>query len=206
MTTARKLVPHGTFDDLADLPDDARLEIIAGEFVQKEPATFEHGDTQLAVGESLRLRFRRGGGDHPGWWFASEVLVELFPDELSIPDVAGWRRDRHPERPSGRPVRARPDWICEILSASTAHRDLGPKRAAYAAAGVEHYWIIDLEHRVSTVFRLGAEGYVIVHASGPDRAARVPPFAHEPIDVAQFFGLEPEDDPEPVPVPPGEST
>jgi Uma2 family endonuclease len=195
MNAALKRLPPATFDDLADQPGDARLEIVDGEIVEKEAASFEHGDCQLALGEGLRSRFRRGGGGHPGWWFASEVLVELFPHEAYLPDVAGWRRDRHPERPAGRPVRARPDWVCEILSPSTAERDLGVKRAAYAAAGVDHYWVVNLEHRTLTALRLSDQGYVMVHVTGPDREARVPPFEHEPIDVAQFFGIEP--DPEP---------
>jgi Uma2 family endonuclease len=195
MNAAYTLTLPATFADLAARPDDARLEIVAGEVVEKEMATYEHGDCQLAVGEGLRSRFRRGGDGRPGWFFASEVFIELFDHELYIPDVAGWRRDRHPERPSGRPVRARPDWVCEILSPSTANRDLGVKRAAYAAAGVEHLWFVNLEHRTLTALRLGSEGYVMVYATGPDREARVPPFDHEPIDVAQFFGLEPEETP-----------
>jgi Uma2 family endonuclease len=192
MNTARKLHAPATFaDDLASAPEDARLEIIGGEVFEKETASFEHGDCQLALGEGLRVRFRRGDDGHPGWWFASEVLIELFPDEIYIPDVAGWRRDRHPERPSGRPVRARPDWICEILSPSTARRDLGEKRAAYAAAGVEFLWFINLEHRTLTALRLGEQGYVLVQAVGPEPAARVPPFEHADLDVGLFFGVEP---------------
>ena len=31
------------------------------------------------------------------------------------PDLAGWRRERAALRPTGRPIRIRPDWICEIL-------------------------------------------------------------------------------------------
>ena len=195
MSAAYKLPLSATFAELAAHPDDARLEVVAGEVVEKEMATYEHGDCQGLIISETNRRFRRGGGGRAGWWFASEVLVELFDHELYIPDVSGWRRDRHSERPTGRPVRARPDWVCEILSPSTANRDLGVKRAAYAAAGVEHLWFVNLEHRTLTALRLGAEGYVMVYTTGPDRAARVPPFDHEPIDVAQFFGLEPEETP-----------
>lgn len=192
MNTARKLHAPATFaDDLASAPEDARLEIIGGEVFEKETASFEHGECQGLLITEANQRFRRGGEGHPGWWFASEVLIEFFPDEIYIPDVAGWRRDRHPERPSGRPVRARPDWICEILSPSTARRDLGEKRAAYAAAGVEFLWFINLEHRTLTALRLGEQGYVLVQAVGPEPAARVPPFEHADLDVGLFFGVEP---------------
>ena len=52
-----------------------------------------------------------------------EVHVEHAPHELCCHDAAGWRRDRVPERPRGWPVRIRPDWVCEIVSPSTASRD-----------------------------------------------------------------------------------
>lgn len=131
MNAGDKLPVPATFEDLASRPDDARLEVVAGEVVEKEMATYEHGDCQGLIISETNRRFRRGGDGRPGWWFASEVFI----------------------------------------------------------------WFVNLEHQTLTALRLGPEGYVMAHVTGPDREARVPPFDHEPIDVAQFFGLEPEDSP-----------
>jgi Uma2 family endonuclease len=100
-------------------------EIIDGELIRKAEPSFEHGDAQSAVVARLKIPFqRRAGGRWPGgWWFATEVEIELEPNQVYRPDVAGWRRESTPERPSGAPVRSRPDWICEVLSPNNTRND-----------------------------------------------------------------------------------
>lgn len=48
--------------------------------------------------------------------------------------------------------------VVEVLSPSTWRRDRGAKRDAYAAAGVEHYWVVAPEIPSLTAYRLGANG------------------------------------------------
>lgn len=178
---------------VADLPvegDRGAHEIVAGVIVEKASPTFEHGEAQGAAAAHAR-RFRDPGGGGPaGWWIAVEVDVELEPHELYRPDVAGWRRDRTPERPAGWPVRIRPDWVCEILSPSTAARDLGPKLRTYHRHGVEHLWIVDPEHRTLTVYRHGAEGYVVALVAGVGELVAAEPFGALPLHVGGLFGVE----------------
>jgi Uma2 family endonuclease len=123
MSVGARTAP-ATAADLAALPDDARAELVGGEIVQKANPGFEHGDAQGSLCELLKPPFQRGRGGPGGWWIVTEVEVEFGAHDVYRPDVAGWRRERVPERPRGRPVRIRPDWICEVLSASTAARDL----------------------------------------------------------------------------------
>jgi Uma2 family endonuclease len=52
-------------------------------------------------------------------------------------------------------LRAVPDFIGEVLSASTARYDTGPKRDAYFKAGVTHYWLIDPAYKTLTVLEKG---------------------------------------------------
>jgi Uma2 family endonuclease len=40
-----------------------------------------------------------------------------------------------------------PDWVCEVLSPSTASLDRGDKLKAYAAFDVKHVWFVDPEAR-----------------------------------------------------------
>jgi hypothetical protein len=70
------------------------------------------------------------------------------------PDLVGWRRERVPDFPRERPIPHRPDWVCEILSPTTAARDRGPKRDVYRSAGVPRYWLLDVANRTITVLRL----------------------------------------------------
>ncbi|WP_338092460.1 hypothetical protein [Sorangium cellulosum] len=110
MSTAPPKRP-ATAADLLALPEAQRFhEVIDGQ--PKAVPSFEHGDAQSAVVALVKIPFQRcPGGRWPGGgWFATEVEIELAPDQVYRPDVAGWRRERTPERPGGSPVRIRPDW------------------------------------------------------------------------------------------------
>ena len=51
-----------------------------------------------------------------------------------------------------------PDWIIEILSPSTAVKDLNDKYQLYEAKGVKEYWIIDPSNNFLTVYLLDISG------------------------------------------------
>ncbi len=177
-----------TAADLAALPEDARVEVVGGEIVQKAAPSFEHGDAQGSLTALLKPPFQYGSGGPGGWWIGTEVEIELEAHEIYLPDVAGWRRERVPERPKGRPIRVRPDWVAEVLSPTTAKRDLGPKLLAYHRGGVPHYWIIDAEHELLTVYRWSHEGYVVHLTAGRTDRMRAAPFEDVEIEVALLFG------------------
>jgi Uma2 family endonuclease len=175
---------------VADLDGERAVEIVRGAIVEKANPSFEHGESQVALSQVIGV-FRRRGGDGPGgWWIAVEVDIELEAHEIYRPDLVGWRRDRVAERPHGWPVRIRPDWVCEILSPSTAARDLGPKMRTYHAHGVGHYWVVDREHETLTVHRHASEGYVVALVAGRDEVVRAEPFDAIEIPVALLFGAE----------------
>ena len=176
-----------TAADLAALPEEVRAEVVAGEVVEKASPAFEHGDAQGAICEIIRPPFQRGRGGPGGWWIATEVEVEFETHEIYLPDVSGWRRERVQERPRGRPVRVRPDWICEVLSLSTAARDLGPKLRTYHRCGVPHYWVVDTEHETLTVYRWGIEGYVVALSAGREETVHAEPFEAIAVDIADLF-------------------
>lgn len=176
-------------DDLAGLE---RHEIVNGELVQKASPSFEHGSAQRRLGTAL------DGFDGParpgwpgGWWLATEVEIELAPHEVYLPDMAGWRMDVVPEPPRGRPVRTAPAWVCEILSPSTASRDLNHKLRTYHRAGIGHYWIVDPLMQTLTVYRRQADGYMLASAAGAGDVVRAEPFDAIDIDIGYLFGLPP---------------
>lgn len=191
MGDAARLPTLATALDLRDCEDgEVCCEVVAGEVVEKAAPSFEHGAAQFAFGEVLGP-FRRGGGGGPGgWWIASEVEIELEPHEVYLPDVAGWRRERVPERPTGRPVRIHPDWVCEILSPSTARRDLTVKLLTYARCGVGHYWVVDQDLGVLVVYRLTDGRYGRVLTATAAQTVRAEPFDAIEIDVGLILGRD----------------
>jgi Uma2 family endonuclease len=181
-----------TASDLAAMRPDAAAEILGGAIVEKATPSFEHGDAQAGVAQWARNGFRgRGSDGRPGgWWIATEVEVELAKHEVYRPDVVGWRREHVPERPSGRPVRVRPDWICEVLSPSHRRRDLVDKFRVLQRVGVPHYWILDPESESFTVYRWQPEGYLVVLTATRDDIVRAEPFEAVELRVDVLFGAD----------------
>jgi Uma2 family endonuclease len=188
--------PHAaTFADLEVL-GEIDAEIIDGAIVERASPTMEHGRSQLALGGALRRRFdRRPGGRWPGgWWFGTEVDVEYEAHQLYRHDVVGWRRDRVAVCPSGRPIRVRPDWVCELLSPSNEKRDLVDKLRVLHAAAVPHYWIANPEERTLVVHRWQPGGYLIVLTAAADEEVRAEPFEATPLRLGVLFGDEDDED------------
>jgi Uma2 family endonuclease len=187
-----RAAPRATAATLAAL-GDAAAEIIHGAVVYKAEPSAEHGDAQLGLGEIIRGRFHGppGGPRGPGgWWIVTEVEVELEDHEVYRPDLVGWRRDTMPERPRGRPIRVRPDWVCEVLSTSNAATDLVTKLAVYHRNGVPHYWIVDPATETLTVHRFTADGYLIALRAARPEVVRAEPFDAIELHVGSLFGDE----------------
>lgn len=153
MSDAGRRRALATAADLAALPDEARVEILDGEIIEKAAPSFEHSEAQSALIGFVRGGFHGGGGGESpgGWWLVTECEIELEPHQVFRPDLVGWRRARVPERPSGRPIRTKPDWVCEVLSPSNASTDLVRKFHVLQGCAVPHHWIVDPERETLTV-------------------------------------------------------
>lgn len=177
-------------------PPEARLELIDGEFIEKAAPTLDHGRAQQRLLASVGRAFdRKAGGprDPGGWWIASEVDIALDGRGFR-PDAVGWRREREPVLPKGRPVLLRPDWICEIVSDSNASADTVLKMRRYHQAGVQHYWLLDPLARTLHVFRYTPENYVLALAAEAGERVRAEPFDAIELAVSVLLGDDPDDD------------
>lgn len=186
------LTKLATAVDLVALPEDSRAEIVHGAIVEKASPSVEHGASQFAFGTALGRRFQRGpGGRWPGgWWFGTEIEIEYETHEVYRHDVVGWRRDRVPHRPTGRAVRTRPDWVCELLSPSNAKRDLVDKFRVLHTNRVPHYWIADPLEQTLIVHRWEPGGYLVVLTAAAGDVVRAEPFDPVELRVSILFGVE----------------
>jgi Uma2 family endonuclease len=107
------------------------------------------------------------------------------------PDLVGWRRTRVPTRHEGRAIKTRPDWVCEILSPANARNDLVLKLRVYQRAGVPHYWIIDPQEKVLTVYRNTGVTFEIALVAQAGETVRAEPFETESLVVGILFGEDP---------------
>lgn len=179
-----------TIDDLLQLPEEDRYELVDGELVPKEAASGRHGRAQARLSARLDPFDRRTGGpgELGGWWFATEALVDFGVRQKRRPDVAGWRRERLPMPPAEVPIVVIPDWICEIVSASNASTDTLVKMNLYHQARVPHNWLLDPRDETLTVYRHTPEGYLRVTGAGRGERLRAEPFEAIELSISAFFG------------------
>ena len=193
---ATKLVQPGeaTLADLLALPDQGHgFEIIEGNLVEKETSA-EHGVAQSRIGRLLGPFDRRPGGRLPGgWWFATEALIDFGSKQQLRPDVVGWRRERMPERPTGAVVSVPPDWICEILSPSSASNDTVKKKRIDHQHQVPHYWLLDPVQETLSVLRWSPDGYIEVLSAMRGERVKAEPFDVIELQVGVFFGDDEEE-------------
>ena len=183
-----------TLEDLLAIPEEKRHhELIEGAIVEKGASTGEHGHAQFRLSASLAPFNRRSGGRWPGgWWSGIAVDIYFDPANSFCPDVAGWRRDRIPEPPSGMLVMVRPDWVCEILSTNRTN-DLIKKKRVYHRFGVPHCWIIDPAEETLLVNRWTPDGYLEILAAERSERVRAEPFDAISLQVGIFFGGDDEE-------------
>lgn len=129
-----------TAEDIENLPEDVRAELIDGQiFYMATPKTIH----QRLLGNlyfKLRLYIEEKGGKceiFPAP-FAVRITDErknyLEPDLIVVCDPDKIKEDG---------CHGAPDLVIEVSSKSTSKRDYGIKMLKYRTAGVKEYWIVD---------------------------------------------------------------
>jgi Uma2 family endonuclease len=175
-----------TYEDLQALPANLVGQLIAGELIAHPRPASDHALASTALGGELNMAFQRGRGGPGGWWILAEPELHLGPDVL-VPDLAGWRRERMPVPPRAPFFTLAPDWVCEVLSPSTAGLDRVRKKHIYAREGVGFVWLLDPVGRTLEVFQLQGGHWVERGAySGEDRV-RAEPFAAIELELGALW-------------------
>lgn len=108
-------------------------------------------------------------------------------DQVLVPDLAGWRRERMPAIPDAAFFELAPDWVCEILSPSTAALDRTRKWHHYARASVNHLWFLDPAPQTLEVYRLDDGAWRLVSSFAGDVKVRAAPFDAVEIDLGAIW-------------------
>ena len=97
-------------------------------------------------------------------------------DQIVVPDLAGWRRERMRDYPDTVYFTLAPDWVCEELSASTRKVDLHGRRPIYLRQGVPHLWLVDATDRTLEAFELRDGEWVLIATATDDDPVSIRPF------------------------------
>ncbi|MGX7707505.1 Uma2 family endonuclease [Methylobacterium sp. Gmos1] len=181
-----------TYADLEAVPDHLVAEIVDGRLETHVHTLPRLGVALAALAGELGAPFSRGRGGPGGWLFMPRTEFHVGRQVL-VPDLAGWRRERLScIDPDAGYIETPPDWVCEILSPSTARLDRGPKRRIYAEAGVSHLWLLDPAVGVLEAFALSDGRWLLLGTVARGETVALAPFDAVPFPLDDLF---PFDDP-----------
>lgn len=175
-----------TYADLEAVPPHLVAEMVDGELYTHARPAPPHGYAQTEVIAWTRWLFDDGRGGPGGWWIFTEPEVR-FRSDICVPDIAGWRKSNMPELPQTSYFTRVPDWVCEVLSPSTASFDRVKKMRVYTRERVEYVWLLSPLERTLEAYQWSEGRYALVDAYADDERVRVPPFEQVELELERLW-------------------
>ena len=151
----RRELPQFTAENYYETPEGYPLELINGRFFVMESPGSRHQSIVYELGFAIGSYIKKNKGKcrvYPGPFdveLPTEKGTVVVPDITVICDTS---------KVDEKGCKGVPDWIIEVLSASTQERDKKEKLAVYEAVGVREYWIVDPFENKACVYRRGDSG------------------------------------------------
>jgi Uma2 family endonuclease len=143
------------YESLAALPEGLTGEIINGQIHTQPRPAWPHALASSRLGSDIEGPYGRGRGGPGGWWIIFQPEIHFTLDiEVTVSDLAGWRRERMPIPPDSHKIQVVPDWVCEIFSPATKSKDREVKMPLYARYGVQFAWLVDPKLHRLEAFKL----------------------------------------------------
>jgi Uma2 family endonuclease len=170
MTTTLFAAPEATVEDLDNVPDNAKAEIVNGKLVLMPPTGIEPGYAGDEIFASLReyarrTRTGRAVGDNKGF------LVDLPHRKSFSPDAAYYLG-----KPTGMKFyEGAPIFAAEVRSENdygpAAEQEMAAKRADYFACGTQVVWDVDVlgdqeSDKIIRVYRASDPKNATIYRSG----------------------------------------
>lgn len=148
-TDAAKQLKCYTIEDIYNLPEGQRAELIDGELYMMGTPGMIHQRLVMEISFRIREYIGRNKGDCEV--FPSPFAVFLNADDKIYlePDISVIC-DKNKLIDEG--CKGAPDWIIEIVSPSSRPMDFNKKLFKYRTAGVREYWIVDYKRDFIMVY------------------------------------------------------
>lgn len=140
-----------TIEDIYNLPDGQRAELIDGQIFMMAPPSREHQRITLALSRKIADYIDDKGG-------SCEVDIAPFAVFLNEDDKTYVEPDISvicdKNKLTDKGCNGSPDWIIEIVSPSSKRMDYYTKLFRYQDAGVREYWIVDPMKKIILVYNM----------------------------------------------------
>ena len=172
-----------TYDDYRNAPEDKRYELHDGDLILVPSPKEQHQDVvgNLFISIALFVRERMLGRV-----YIAPFDIVCSDNDVVQPDVIFVSNDRldiiTPDN-----IQGAPDFVVEVLSPSTAHRDRTFKRALYARQGINEFWLVDADARSIEILILGSDGYEAIATYYPGDVLASPTQADFTLNIDDVF-------------------
>ena len=177
---------RATYEDLQRVPDHLVAEILDGDLFATPRPALPHAHTGSVLGVEIGGPFGQSRGGPGGWWILDEPEIHLR-DDILVPDLAGWRRERLPAIPNAAFMTLAPDWACEVLSPSTERIDRVRKLRIYAREGVSWVWLVNPILRTIEILRLEGGRWLVVATHGGEEEIHAEPFEAIVLELSRLW-------------------
>jgi Uma2 family endonuclease len=139
-------------EDLAEMGNLGRCELVEGRIVPMAPTGDEHGGVEVNIGAVLRefVRTHKMGKVRGG---EVGIYIRRNPDTVRGADVLFISNERYAQKKSLSFLDVAPELIVEILSPHDSWSDVTQKLREYFAIGVLLVWVVDPPARTVYAYR-----------------------------------------------------
>jgi Uma2 family endonuclease len=176
-----------SYEDLYSIPENAVGQIIDGELIVGPRPSRKHALAATVLTAELSQRYSMGRARVPGGWIILFQPEIKLGDDILVPDLTGWKRERFPWEEETSWISVPPDWVCEILSPSSVRIDRIKKMTIYATHGVPYFWLIDPRDRTLEVLKLESGRWVVLGTYADDAKVRAEPFPEAEIELGRLW-------------------
>ena len=181
-STATEKKKH-TYEDYLKTPDDARYELIEGDLLMTPSPVTKHQRILRDLGFEL-LSFVRA--KNLGEIFLVPHDVYFDNENVVQPDILFISRERL-NLIGEKNMQGPPDLVIEILSESTAYRDLIQKKKLYARYCVKEYWIVIPEEESVGIYSIKNDVFILHKSFGKNETLESPVMKGLKIDLRTIF-------------------
>jgi len=157
MATATTEKKKYTYADYLKTPDDERYELIEGDLIMTPAPVMRHQRISGDLYSEVRIFVKE---NDLGNILYAPCDVHLDNENVVQPDILFISKERL-DIIGEKNIQGAPDLVIEIISESTAYRDLVQKKKLYARFGVKEYWIVIPEESSVDLFTLKDNVFVL---------------------------------------------
>ena len=143
-----------TIEDIYNLPEGTRAELIDGQIYYMAPPTRKHQQILLSLSRLIADYIDRKGGSCEVDIAPFAVFLNADDKNYVEPDISVIC-DR--DKLNDRGCVGAPDWIIEVVSPGSRRMDYFTKLFKYKTAGVREYWLVDPDKNRILVYNFESE-------------------------------------------------